>query len=67
MTEELEYSVWLREFAAQSERAFVRESEAMVKYLIQLDEKLPPEYGWRVIAVGDFREQAEKTAGGLVT
>jgi len=54
MADVLEYDVWLREFAAHSQHPFVRDSEAMVRYLLQLDIKLPSEYGCRAIALHDF-------------
>jgi hypothetical protein len=47
----------LRELAAQSDKPFVRDSEKMIKYLLQVEPTLPMRYGWRVIAPEDFRKQ----------
>ena len=63
MTETLEYNSWLRDFVARSEHPFIRDSEAMVEYLLQLDTKVPAEYGWRVMDRDTFKERVLEQIG----
>lgn len=60
MAETIEYDTWLRELVADSDHPFVRDSEAMIQYLFELDRKLPSKYGWRVTSVEVFKEQVAR-------
>ncbi|CAM0555870.1 hypothetical protein EHLJMEHL_00958 [Vreelandella titanicae] len=41
------YSDWVRKYCEGHEHPFVRESEAMIQHCLDLDEKMPNEYGWK--------------------
>lgn len=41
------YSDWVRKYCGGHEDPFVRESEAMIRHCLDLDEKVPNEYGWK--------------------
>ncbi len=51
------YDVWLRNLAADSGHPFVRDSEAMIQYLFELDRDTPSKYRWRVTSAEAFKEQ----------
>jgi hypothetical protein len=57
MIHEVQFDGWLKEFALSSTDSFVRASEKMVKYLFELDNKLPHRYGWRVTSMEAFQRQ----------
>ena len=57
------YSDWVREYCRNHEDPFVRESEAMVRYCLDLDKKVPNEYGWKFSS----KETIEKLASGAVS
>ncbi|EKD9042298.1 hypothetical protein VXK10_002885 [Vibrio parahaemolyticus] len=55
MTKQI-YSDWLCQYCKDHENSFVRESESMVRRSLDLDEKVPNEYGWKFSS----RESLEK-------
>jgi hypothetical protein len=57
MIDEIQFDGWLKEFAMSSTDPLVRASEKMVKYLFELDNKLPSRYGWRVTSAETFQRQ----------
>lgn len=54
---EAPYDPWLRDIALKSSHPFIRDSEAMIRYLLELNSKTPPRYGWRMISPEAFDAQ----------
>lgn len=50
-SQDLNFSEWLRVFCQESKHPFVRDSEKMIAYCLELDEKIPDRYGWRFSSV----------------
>lgn len=63
MSEVPQFAGWLKTFSMSSNHPFVRNSEKMVRYFFELERKLPPKYGWRVVSVVEtFKKQLSKIA-----
>lgn len=57
------YNDWLREYCRDHGDPFVRESESMVEYCLDLDKNVPDEYGWKFSS----RETIEKQVAGVAS
>nr|WP_256837280.1 hypothetical protein [Pseudomonas oleovorans] len=56
------YSDWLSMYCKDHEDPFVRESEAMVRHCLDLDEKVPNEYGWKFSGKESLEKQISEVA-----
>ncbi len=51
------YNNWLRKYCKNHKDPFVRESEAMIRHCLDLDEKVPNEYGWKFSSKESLEKQ----------
>ena len=59
MAETIKFSNWLQELAASSNHPFMRDSEKMIQYFFELENKLPSTYDWRYTSSETFKKQSE--------
>ena len=51
------YAEWLTDYCSKHEDVFVRDSWSSIDYCLQLDQKLPDEYGWTFSSEESFKRQ----------
>ncbi|WP_155987042.1 hypothetical protein [Thioalkalivibrio sp. ALE11] len=56
------YRSWLKEYCDDHGDHMIRASEEMVLYLLEIDRKLPNEYGWRFSSEDALRKQLNEAA-----
>lgn len=54
------YSPAIKRFASKSKHPFVRDSEKMVEYLLEIDKQIPAKYGWRFTSTDALESQMQK-------
>ena len=56
MNKHLQFADWLRELASSSNHPFVQNSERMVQYFFELENKLPSTFSWCYMSKDDFKK-----------